>query len=139
MKAQSTKLALAIPTWPEMLLVWLQRLVAVYCLLFGVLYWLRLIGLNDGAVWRFDTMPYYWRGVSVALAVFFPFAGIGLWSLASWGPVIWLFCAITESVMYLGFPYLFGAHLEFVIVHASIAACYLLLRGLIWRQKRTPA
>ncbi len=44
----------------------------------------------------------------MVLAAFFPFAGIGLWMMASWGPVIWFICAATESVMYLGFPDLFG-------------------------------
>ena len=46
------------------------------------------------------------------LAVFFPFAAIGLWMLASWGPVIWFICAVTETVMYVGFPEMFGKHAD---------------------------
>ena len=46
----------------------------------------------------------------MVLAVFFPFAAAGLWMLASWGPVIWFICAVTETVMYAGFPELFGHH-----------------------------
>ena len=83
-------------------------MIALYCLLFGVLYWIRLIGIYDGALWRFDLMPVHWRVTTVVLAAFFPFAGIGLWMMASWGPVIWFICAATEAVMYLGFPELFG-------------------------------
>ena len=69
-------------------------LIAAYCLLFGVLYWIRLIGYYAGPLWRFDLMPVHWRVAGVMLAAFFPFAAIGLWMLASWGPVIWFICAV---------------------------------------------
>ncbi len=35
-------------------------------------------------------MPVHWQVATVTLAVFFPFAAVGLWMLASWGPVIWV-------------------------------------------------
>src|SRR5690606_27666620 len=77
------------PNAAERVFVWFQRVIAAYCLMFGVLYWIRLIGLYDGSLWRFDLMPIHWQVAVVTLAVFFPFAAIGLWMLASWGPVIW--------------------------------------------------
>ena len=92
------------PTLTEQAFVWFQRLIAGYCLLFGILYWVRLIGVYDGPLWRFDLMPVHWQVAAVTLAVFFPFAAIGLWMLASWGPVIWVICAVTETVMYFVFP-----------------------------------
>ena len=92
------------PTILEAAFVWFQRLIAGYCLLFGILYWVRLIGVYDGPLWRFDLMPVHWQIAAVTLAVFFPFAAIGLWMLASWGPVIWVICAVTETVMYFVFP-----------------------------------
>ena len=49
--------------------------IAGYCLLFGILYWIRLIGFYDGPLWRFDLMPVHWQVAAVMLAVFFPFAG----------------------------------------------------------------
>ncbi len=88
------------PTLTETAFVWFQRMIAGYCLLFGILYWVRLIGVYDGPLWRFDLMPVHWQVAAVTLAVFFPFAAIGLWMLASWGPVIWVICAVTEAVMY---------------------------------------
>lgn len=127
------------PTIAETTFVWLNRMVAVYCLLFGILYWIRLIGIHDGATWRFDTMPVYWQVASASLAVFFPFAAIGLWMLASWGPVIWAICAITEIVMHLGFPDLFGARIETVATHAAIAVLYVVLRLVIYVQKKRAA
>ena len=81
----------------ETLFAWFQRLVAVYCLIFGMFYWVRLIGYYDGPLWRFDLMPVNWQVAAVTLSAFFPFAAIGLWMLASWGPVIWFICAVDRD------------------------------------------
>jgi hypothetical protein len=124
------------PTTAEITFYWFHRVVAAYCLLFGVLYWIRLIGFYDGPLWRFDLMPPYWRVTAVVLAAFFPFAGIGLWMLASWGPVIWFICAATETLMYLGFPELFGQRLLIIGSHALVIALYAMFRIVIFMQKR---
>ncbi|MBS9720092.1 hypothetical protein JYU29_05245 [Tianweitania sp. BSSL-BM11] len=134
--SSQARIAVAAPTMAEGALAWLHRLVAVYCLLFGILYWIRLIGLNDGLTWRFDTMPITWQAASVLLAVFFPFAAIGLWMLASWGPVLWLICAITEIVMYVGFPQIYGFRIGAVATHCIVAALYLTLRLVIYLQRK---
>jgi hypothetical protein len=97
-----------VPTTAEVTFYWFHRVIAAYCLMFGLLYWIRLIGIYDGPTWRFDLMPVHWQVASVTLAVLFPFAASGLWMLASWGPVIWFLCAAMEGVMYAGFPELFG-------------------------------
>jgi hypothetical protein len=76
------------PSGVEVAFSWFQRIVAVYCLLFGVLYWVRLVGFYPGPLWRFDLMPIHWQVAAVTLAVLFPIAAAGLWMLASWGPVI---------------------------------------------------
>lgn len=125
------------PSAVETAFAWFQRLVALYCLYFGVLYWVRLIGLYPGTLWRFDLMPVHWQVAASMLAVFFPFAAAGLWMLASWGPVIWFICAATETVMYAGFPDLFGARWPIVAAHAAMAVIYILFRIAIhWRQGR---
>lgn len=136
MSVEAAKTMVAPASVAETVLVWLHRVVAVYCLLFGVLYWIRLIGVYDGLTWRFDTMPIYWQAAGVCLAVFFPFAAIGLWMLASWGPVVWAICAVTEIVMYAGFPEFFGERIGTVAVHLMIAAFYAMLQLVIYLQKR---
>lgn len=123
----------------EVAFAWFQRIIACYCLLFGVLYWVRLIGIYDGALWRFDLMPVHWQIAAVTLSVFYPFAASGLWMLASWGPVIWFICAATEIVMYAGFPDLFGARPAIVWSHASVALLYIAFRIVIFLQKRRQA
>ena len=120
----------------ELAFAWFQRILAGYCLLFGVLYWVRLIGFYDGPLWRFDLMPVHWQIASVTLSVFYPFAASGLWMLASWGPVIWFICAVTEVVMYAGFPNLFGARPAIIWSHACVALLYVAFRVVIFLQKR---
>lgn len=123
----------------EVALEWYHRVVATYCLMFGVLYWIRLAGVYPGSLWRFDLMPLHWQVASVSLAVLFPFAAIGLWMIASWGPVVWFICAAAETVMYLGFSDLFGQRLPIVVAHAAVAVVYVGFRVAIVLEKRREA
>ncbi|MBL8584551.1 MAG: hypothetical protein JNL61_20295, partial [Rhizobiaceae bacterium] len=124
------------PTMAETGFVWFQRVIAAYSLLFGLLYWIRLIGLYSGPLWRFDLMPVHWQVATVTLAVFYPFAAIGLWMLASWGPVIWFICAATETVMYALFPALYGYRFSIVLSHLLVVALYCAFRIVIYTQRR---
>lgn len=123
-------------TMPEAILVWLQRIAAAYCLLSGMVYWARLVGLHPGSAWRFDLMPLHWQVAGVTLAVFFPFAAIGLWMLASWGSVIWVICAGSEVAMFGLFPGLFGRNDLAIATHLLTAAIYVAVRLLIFNRKR---
>ncbi|MGP2492196.1 DUF6163 family protein [Mesorhizobium sp. PUT5] len=124
------------PSRLDVAFAWFQRLMAAYCLLLGVFYWVRLIGIYPGALWRFDLMPMHWRTVSATLAVLFPFAAAGLWMLTSWGPVIWFICAATETVMYAGFPQLFGERRAIVTAHVLVALVYLAFRVVLHLRDR---
>lgn len=124
------------PSLTEVSFYWFHRLVAVYCLFFGVLYWIRLIGIYPGELWRFDLMPVHWQVAAVSLAALLPFAGIGLWMLASWGPVVWVICAAAETVMYLGFPELFGDRWQIVASHGVVVLLYVGFRLSIYLQNR---
>lgn len=118
---------------------WFHRIIAAYCLLFGVLYWIRLIGFYDGPLWRFDLMPVHWQVAAATLSVMFPFAAIGLWMISSWGPVIWFICAAAETIMYGGFPNFFGLHPTIVVSHLVVALLYTVFRMVLHFQKRRPA
>lgn len=132
MSARSGMLA---PTLAEHAFAWLNRIVAVFCLMSGLLYWVRLVGIYSGDLWRFDLMPVHWQVASVTLAALFPFAAIGLWMLASWGAVVWLICAVIEVFMYWWRVDLFGARPPIVIAHVVIAVLYLALVIVIRRQR----
>ena len=131
--------ALLEPSSLEIAFAWFQRVMAGYCLLFGILYWVRLIGLFPGPLWRFDLMPVHWQVATAMLAVFLPFAAAGLWMLASWGAVIWFICAATETVMYAGLPQLFGDRRTVVAAHAAAALTYVVLRAAIYLRRRRAA
>ena len=115
---------------------WFHRLVAASCLIFGLHYWIRLIGYHEGELWRFDLMPVYWQVASVSLAVAFPFAASGLWMLATWGPVIWFLCAGGEAIMHLGFPELFGERFALMAVHLATLVLFVAFRLATWLEVR---
>jgi len=127
------------PTLAEIGFVWFHRVIAAYCLVFGVAYWIRLVGYYPGQLWRFDMMPGHWQIASVTLAALFPFAAIGLWTFASWGPVIWFICAAMEATMYWGFPELFGDRRMIVLAHVVVMVLYAGFRMLIAKQKSEAA
>lgn len=124
------------PTFAEQGFAWFHRVVAVYCLLFGLIYWIRLVGVYPGDLWRFDLMPAHWQVVCVMLAALFPFAAIGLWMLASWGAVIWFICAVTEIYMYWWNAGVYGARPMVVATHVVLLAMY---AGFYWKIRRDNA
>ncbi len=109
-----------------------QRIVAVICLLFGLGYWALLIGILPGEVWRFDTLPVHWKIAAASLAVLWPVAGVGLWMLVSWGPVVWIVAAAGEIVMYGVFSSLYGNFWQIVVLHIVVALTYAGFRAVIY-------
>ena len=119
--------------------VWFCRLIAVFCFYAGVTYWIRLIGYYEGPLNRFDLMPVHWQVAGATLAVLFPVAACGLWMVVSWGTVIWVAAALTETVMYLGFPDLFGNKPVALIAHAAVAVLYVVFRLALYHESRIAA
>jgi len=119
------------------LTIWLYRLSATVLFGVGVYYWIRLIGIEDGPLARFDLMPVWWKMAAPALAVLYPVAGIGLWMTVGWGAVVWVLIAIVEGVMHLGFPDLFGQNLLWLGFHAWGLLMLASLRLMAWRERRT--
>ncbi|MFC4625336.1 DUF6163 family protein [Daeguia caeni] len=79
------------------------RLLALFVLGEGVLYWVRLIGIFPGLLWRFDLMPWMWQTACVALAVLLPVAACGLWMRTPWGAILWFIAAVGEIMIYAVF------------------------------------
>jgi hypothetical protein len=132
------KASLLRPVLIEGLFAAFLRIVGAYCLLFGVFYWIRLIGFFPGPLWRFDTMPVEWQVAAVTLAALYPVAGIGLWMTASWGPVIWFICAAIEIVMYGMMGNVFGNRWVLVFSYILIALLYIGFRAaIIWHARQS--
>jgi hypothetical protein len=109
-----------------------QRIVAVLCLVSGLGYWALLIGVLQNDVWRFDILPVHWKIATASLAVLWPVAGVGLWMLVSWGPVVWIVAAAGEIIMYGVFSSLYGNYWPIIVVHAFVALTYAVFRLVIY-------
>ena len=127
------------PSLTETLFVLFLRLVAVASLWFALQYWAMLTGFSIGGRGRFDLLPPAWKAASTALAVLFPVAGVGLWLLVSWGPVIWLIAAATEIAMHEAYPSIFGIDRLLVFAHVAIAVVFVLFRITLFVQRRRQA
>lgn len=115
---------------------WFCRMLAACCAAIGLMYWVRLIGLYEGALWRFDLMPLHWQVACAVLAVLFPIAATGLWMAVSWGPVIWIIAAATEVAMYAGFPELYGSRPPLVAFHIMTVIVFVAFRVLLFLEQR---
>ncbi len=124
------------PTMAETGLLWFIRLLAIYSIACGLYYWVRLIGVYPGLLWRFDLMPWQWQTAFVGLAILFPVAATGLWLRAAWGPVIWFFAASIEIGIYSYWARMFEYRPEIVAVNVACILLYIVLRGILFWQRR---
>ena len=116
----------------RLLTVTLLRVAGVCLFMLGVETWIRLVGIYDGPLNRFDLMPLWWKIAAPALAVLYPVAGVGLWMAVSWGAVTWAIVAAVEIIMHVVFPELFGGVTLLVILHISGLSLLLVLRLIDW-------
>ncbi len=112
----------------DLLTMLFLRMIALFFVIFAIQYWLRIIGFYEGELFRFDTMPNYWRIAVAVLAVLYPVTGLGLWGLFSWGIVVWVTTLAIEVIMYAAFAHLFGGAQMLVVFHISGILLYLALR-----------
>lgn len=115
--------------------VWYIRFVALYCLAGGVYYWLRLIGLYPGLLWRFDLMPWQWQSACVSFAIALPIVAIGLWMRASWGAVLWVITVFAKIMIYSvlsryfeSSPMMVAANIALLLIYAGFRIA-LLMQG----------
>ncbi|WP_297327822.1 DUF6163 family protein [uncultured Bartonella sp.] len=109
---------------------------ALVALLFSVFYWIRLVGVFPGELWRIDRMPWLWQVLTVILSVLYPIAALGLWMGSLWGIIVWFFAALSESLAFtvyssnfIFFPSLAGFHL-------LIALLFVMFRILLFFEKK---
>lgn len=125
-------------TLPEIRTNMLDRLffvfmavLAFFCLCMGIFYWIRLMGVFPGDLWRFDLMPWRWRVLCSSLAVFYPVAACGLWGGSRWGIILWLAGAFTESACMTLYHDYFIWNLWIPFLHITFLVCYGVLSFLL--------
>ncbi|HUG60356.1 MAG TPA: DUF6163 family protein, partial [Methylomirabilota bacterium] len=92
---------------PRTALIVYVRLLALVFLVSGLRRWAIVLGplAPDG---DFFNLTPEWMVAVGFFAVFELVAAVGLWLLASWGTVVWLIAAMTETVLHTVFHELFG-------------------------------
>lgn len=105
-------------------MLWAMRLLALIYMVDGLSHWGTIIGYDAGAT-SFDQLAVQWQVVTVYFAVLMTIAAVGLWFASGWGVATWLFVAVTEMVMYVGFPDLFGQDWNAVIFNAVCILAYI--------------
>lgn len=116
----------------ETTFIWFLRLLSFYCLLFGLAWLVRMIGIYDGPLWRFDLMPPIWKLVSLSMCLLFLFSCVGLWLLAPWGMVVWFLTAIGEVFIYIAYADIFGFNPIAIIANIAIALLFITFR--VWQE-----
>lgn len=120
----------------RLLTVVLCRLAGFLLFCLGTMYWIRIVGVHEGMLWRFDLMPTAWKVAAASLAVLYPVAGVGLWMTVSWGAVIWALIVFGEGLMHFGLPEIFGEADIFLLLNVIGFLLLLMLRLVGWWEGR---
>lgn len=109
---------------------------ALVALLFSVLYWIRLVGVYPGELWRVDRMPWLWQVLAVVLSVLYPIAALGLWMGSLWGIIVWFCAALSESLAFTVYSSNFIYLPSLAIFHFLVALLFVLFQGLLFFEKK---
>jgi hypothetical protein len=112
------------------------RLIAMICLLIGLIDTFRLLGVSDG-----DTSPIAAMGATafVYLAIFALarlFAAVGLWIQANWGGVLLIGVSVAELGLYLSGSRDVDMNMIGFIVRLVLLIGVILLFLAAWRRSR---
>ena len=93
----------------ERLFELLMRLIAVFALASGLLYWAKLTGLVADGAFRFDLLAVHASILYTVLALLMPTAALGLWLVSRWGVVLWVAATGAEIAAHGPFAQAFPA------------------------------
>lgn len=108
------------------LMLWYLRALAVFYFISGLGHWAGMIGLAGPPL---DETARHEQVATVYFAVLEVVAAVGLWSGAAWGVAAWLFAAVAQLVIHVGFADLFGEAWGIVAFHIIAILTYV---GLAW-------
>lgn len=119
-----------------LMLVWFMRIVGCLWFALGLFYWTWILEPGAGApsASAFLALPLARQAAVVFFAVMDFVAAIGLWLIAPWGGVVWLFTALTEIVLAAALPQIGVVHATALGVNGLLIAIYFLLNILAARE-----
>lgn len=102
------------------------RFLSVVFLVAGLLRWATILGFGvpNG---NFLTLSSPIIVATLFFAVADLVAAVGLWLLASWGTVVWMISALTETALYSAYNPQFGRNYLLMIFHIGSVAVYAVL------------
>ncbi|AQT44733.1 hypothetical protein BBC0244_010220 [Bartonella apihabitans] len=109
---------------------------AFVALLFSIFYWIRMVGVFHGTLWRIDRMPWLWQVLTVSLSVVYPIAALGLWMGSLWGIILWFFAALTESLAFTVYSSSFIFFPSLAVFHFLVAILFVMFRGFLYLKKK---
>lgn len=112
------------------------RCLSLIALLFGMLYWIRLVGVFPGNLWRVDRMPWLWQVLTTTLSVLFPVAALGLWMQSPWGVILWFFAALIESLAFTVYSSNFTYLPSTAVFHLMVLAVFIMFQVLFFLKKK---
>lgn len=101
-----------------------MRVVAGLWILQGLLHWARVLAPGLPI---FDTLPMVAAYLIIIFAVIDLIAGIGMWLIAPWGGVMWLFAASTQIFVSVAIPNFFPGGRFIAYFDAALIVAYFIL------------
>lgn len=103
---------------------WLNRILAGALILVGLFHWAVIVEAVALDSRTFSEMSGAWQWATINLAVAYPVASVGLWLLAPWGLVIWIYAAGFQIAMHSAFSGTFGFDLVPIAIQLALLAAF---------------
>jgi hypothetical protein len=118
--------------WTPRLVMFL-RVMAVLSMGKGLYHWAQITGFLGGEEGAFENQTTQWQSATVYFAVIELVAAVGLWLATPWGAVVWLTTIVSQAVIELMFPAVYGGNLLVTFIALLLLGGYL---GLAWMAAR---
>jgi hypothetical protein len=118
--------------WTGRLVIFL-RAMAVLSMIKGLYHWAQITGFIGGEDGAFENQTTQWETATVYFAVIDLVAAVGLWLATLWGAVVWLTTIVSQAVIELMFPAVYGGNMIVLFIALLLVGGYL---GLAWMAAR---
>lgn len=109
------------------IMLWSLRVLSLIFLISAVVHWVTILGIDTTGEDGFASLAPPQQFAHGYLALIEVIAAVGLWFGAGWGVATWLLAAVSELVMHLGFPEVYGTGVATITFHVVTIGGYFLL------------
>ena len=120
--------------WTARLVIFL-RVMAVLSMVKGLYHWAEITGFIGGEDGAFENQTTQWQSATVYFAVIELVAAVGLWLATPWGAVVWLTTIVSQAVIELMFPAVYGGNMIVLLLVLLLLGAYLALAWMAARER----